>query len=183
MRRMFGRILSVGVLLLVMGVMPAEAQSDAQGEREVYTEGRLNVWTTKMVLREDPGGGDFLRMKVEKQKGFDRVVFELDGTLPHWYVRYEKRPFETYGDQYMKLRGKAFIHVSLYMVRYSDPDRKANERLERRQNRMKWPVIGEVKTSSFFEGEIEYLIGLKKRTPFRVLALSNPTRLVIDFKH
>jgi hypothetical protein len=32
------------------------------------------------------------------------------------------------------------------------------------------------------EGEIEYLIGVSKRTPFRVLALSNPTRLVIDYK-
>jgi uncharacterized secreted protein with C-terminal beta-propeller domain len=54
--------------------------------------------------------------------------------------------------------------------------------MNRMVGRMKWPVIREVKTSSFFEGEIEYLIGFKKRTPFRVLALSNPTRLVIDFK-
>lgn len=180
--KMVGRILSVGFLLLMLGISPAQAQSDAQSTSQVYSEGRLNVWTTKRVLREDFGGGDFLRMRVGKQKGFDRVVFEMNGTLPKWYVNYEKPPFETYGDQYVKLRGKAFVHVSLYMVQYSDEDRKANERLERQQNRMKWPVIREVKTSSFFEGEIEYLIGLSKRTPFRVLALSNPTRLVIDFK-
>jgi hypothetical protein len=182
MRRTVGRTLSVGFLLLMLGVMPAEAQSNAQSKSQVYTEGRLNVWTTEMVLREDTGGGDFLRMRVGKQKGFDRVVFEINGTLPHWYVRYEKPPFETYGDQYLKLRGKAFVHVSLYMVGYSEEDRKANEELEHRQNRMKWPMIREARTSSFFEGEIEYLIGLQKRTPFRVLALSNPTRLVIDFK-
>jgi hypothetical protein len=182
MRRMIGRILSVGLLLLMLGVMPVEAQSSAQGVSQEYTEGQLNVWTTKRVLREDMGGGDFLRMRVGKHDGFDRVVFEMNGTLPKWYVTYEKPPFETYGDQYIKLRGKAFIHVSLYMVGYSDEDRKANEKLERRQNKMNWPMIREVKTSSFFEGEIEYLIGLKKRTPFRVLALSNPTRLVVDFK-
>lgn len=180
--KMVGRILSVGFLLLMLGSMPAEAQSDVQSKAQAYSEGRLNVWTTERVLRETLGGGDFLRMRVGKQKGFDRVVFEMNGTLPKWYVTYEKPPFETYGDQYMKLRGKAFIHVSLYMVQYSDEDREANERLEHQQNRIKWPVIRDVKTSSFFEGEIEYLIGLKKRTPFRVMALSNPTRLVIDFK-
>jgi hypothetical protein len=182
MMKMFCRILSIGLLLLMPGISPARAQSNAQGESQVYSEGQLNVWTREMVLREDRGGGDFLRMRVGKQKGFDRVVFEMNGTLPHWYVRYEKPPFETYGDQYMKLRGKAFVHISLYMVGYSDENREANERLERQQNNRTLPVIREVKTSSFFEGEIEYLIGLRKRTPFRVLALSNPTRLVIDFK-
>lgn len=180
--KMIGRILSAAFLLLMLGISPAQAQSNAQGKYDGYSEGPLNVWTTAMVLRENLGGGDFLRMRVGKQKGFDRVVFEMDGTLPKWYVRYEKPPFETYGDQYMKLRGKAFVHVSIYMVRYTDENREANEKLERRQNRIKWPVIRQVKTSSFFEGEIEYLIGVSKRTPFRVLNLSNPTRLVIDFK-
>jgi hypothetical protein len=182
MMKLVIRILSIGFLLLMLGLSPALAQSNAQSKSQGYSEGQLNVWTRERVLRENFGGGDFLRMRVGKQKGFDRVVFEMNGTLPKWYVTYEKPPFETYGEQYVKLRGKAFIHVSIYMVGYADKDRKANERLERRQNKMTWPVIREVKTSSFFEGEIEYLIGLSKRTPFRVLALSNPTRLVIDFK-
>lgn len=182
MMKMIGRILRAGFLLLMLGIWPAQAQSNAQGKYDGYSEGHLNLWTTETVLRENLGGGDFLRMRIGKQKGFDRVVFEMDGTLPKWYVRYEKPPFETYGDQYMKLRGKAFVHVSIYMVRYTDENREANESLERRQNKIRWPVIREVKTSSFFEGEIEYLIGVSKRTPFRVLALSNPTRLVIDFK-
>jgi hypothetical protein len=182
MMKMVGRMLSVGFLLLMLGISHAEAQSNAQGKSQGYSEGQLNVWTTERVLRETSGGGDFLRMRVGKQKGFDRVVFEMNGTLPKWYVTYEKPPFETYGDQYVKLRGKAFVHVSIYMVRYTDENREANERLEREQNNRKWPHIREVKTSSFFEGEIEYLIGLRKRTPFRVLALSNPTRLVIDFR-
>lgn len=179
--KMIGKTMGLGLLLLMLGV--SSAQSNAQSKTQGYSEGELNVWTTERVLRENLAGGDFLKMTVGKHKGFDRVVFELNGELPKWYVTYEKPPFETYGDQYMKLRGKAFVHVSIYMVQYSDEDRKANERLERQQNRMRWPVIRDVKTSSFFEGEIEYLIGLKRRTPFRVLALSNPTRLVIDFKH
>jgi hypothetical protein len=182
MMKMVGRILSAGLLLLMPGILSVQAQSKVQGKSQGYSEGQLNVWTTERVLRENLGGGDFLRMRVGKQKGFDRVVFEMNGTLPKWYVTYEKPPFETYGDQYPKIRGKAFVHVSIYMVGYRDENREANERLEHRQNKMKWPVIREVKTSSFFEGEIEYLIGLSKRTPFRVLALSNPTRLVIDFK-
>ena len=34
-----------------------------------------------------------------------------------------------------------------------------------------------------FEGIQNFLIGIKAKKPFRVRELSNPVRLVIDFKH
>ena len=47
----------------------------------------------------------------------------------------------------------------------------------------KMPLIKEIKPLGWFEAEVGYIIGLKRRTPFRVQLLSNPDRLVVDFKH
>jgi hypothetical protein len=44
------------------------------------------------------------------------------------------------------------------------------------------PVIQEIKNSDFFEGYLAFAVGLKARTVYRVRQLSNPARLVIDFK-
>lgn len=181
---MKGKIFGVGLLLFGLLLAPEKAVAQSQTQEGPQGKGRLNVWTTEMVLREDyTERSEFLRMRVGKHKGFDRVVFEMGGALPKYYVTYEKPPFSTYDGRDFTMRGKAFIEISFYPINYSDERMQTNERQERQQNKVNWPVIRQVLNSDWFESEIIYRIGLKRRTPFRVQTLSNPSRLVVDFKH
>jgi hypothetical protein len=112
------------------------------------------------------------------------VVFEVDGDLIGYYVDYGKPPFGGEASETsVKVHGKAFVEISLYPVSSSDENIEANEKRLTEQNKVKMPLIREAKPVEWFEGELRYVIGLKRATPFRVRVLSNPTRLVVDFKH
>jgi hypothetical protein len=43
--------------------------------------------------------------------------------------------------------------------------------------------VRDIKTVDWFENFFSFAVGLKAKKAFRVRELSNPTRLVIDFKH
>jgi hypothetical protein len=187
MMKTAGRIFGVSLLLLTIGILSVSGQSRAQkGGDEYYDKlGSLNVWTTEGVLRHKFGEfPEFLAVRFGKHSGFDRVVFELDGDLIGYYVDYGKPPFQGEASETsVKVRGKAFVEISLYPVGASDEHIQANEKRLTEQNKVKMPLIREAKPVEWFEGELRYVIGLKRATPFRVQVLSNPTRLVVDFKH
>jgi hypothetical protein len=187
MTKMIGKVLGVGLLALMMGFSPVIGQSTGQSKAEEYFDklGSLNVWTTDDVLRRKFGRfPEYLTVRFGKHNGFDRVVFELEGDLIGYYITYGKPPFQSEaGEEIVKVHGKAFVEISLYPVSSSDENIEANERRAIQQNKLKMNLIREVKTVEWFEGEIRYVLGLKRRTPFRVQTFSNPTRLVVDFKH
>src|SRR3954454_15951342 len=119
MTQMISRALAAGLLLLGLGFSSFAGQVNAQGKAEEYysQEGRLNVWTTEAVLRQKAGRPEFVTMRFGKHDGFDRVVFELKGEWGGYHVTYDSPPFDTDGDTSdIKVRGKAFVRVSLYPV-------------------------------------------------------------------
>jgi hypothetical protein len=187
MTKMVGKVVGWGLLMLMLGFSSAFGQSAGQSKAGEYYDqvGRLNVWTTEEVLRRKYGQfPEFLTMRFGKHRGFDRVVFEVKGDLIGYMVTFGQPPFQAEaGENTVKVRGRAFVEISLYPVRSSDENIEANNNLAIQQNRLKMPLIREVKPVEWFEGELRYVFGLKRRTPFRVQTLSNPTRLVVDFKH
>ena len=180
------RIFVAGLLLAVMGPSSVPGQSkDTRKPGEYYSKlGSLNVWTTDDVLRQKTGYyPEFRTMRFGKHRGFDRVVFEVDGDLIGYYVHYGEPPFQAEaGEEVVKVRGNAFLEIALYPVVSTDENIAANERLVARQNNVRMPLIREIKPVEWFEGELRHVIGLRRRTPFRVQVFSNPTRLVVDFK-
>lgn len=187
MMKTAGSVFGAGLLLLMIGFSSASGQSNAQkGDEEYYDKaGSLNRWTTDAVLRRKFGMfPEYLTMRFGKHRGFERVVFELKGDLIGYLVNYAEPPFQAEaGEAITKVRGQAFVEIALYPVRSSDENIQANEKLVAEQNKLKKALIREVKTVEWFEGELRYVIGLNRETPFRVQVLSNPTRLVVDFKH
>jgi hypothetical protein len=181
------RIFVAGLLFAVMGLPSVLGQSNNTRKLgEYYSKlGSLNVWTTEDVLRQKTGYyPEFRTMRFGKHPGFDRVVFEMDGDLIGYYVHYGEPPFQAEaGEEVVNVRGKAFVEIALYPVVSTDENIEANERLGARQNKVRMPLIREIKTVEWFEGELRHVIGLRKRKPFRVQVFSNPTRLVVDFKH
>src|SRR4030095_3776017 len=116
--------------------------------------------------------------------GFDRVVFDLKGDLASYYITYSKPPFQAEdGEKIIKVHGKAFVEISLYPVSSTNENIEHNDKLVQEQQRLQMPVIREVKTVEWFEGEVRYVFGLNKRTPFRVQVLYDPLRLVVDFRN
>lgn len=185
--RATGRVFGVVLLLLTVGFSSVSGQSAAQkGEDEYYSEsGSLNRWTTEMVLRQKTGYfPEFLTVRFGKHRGFDRMVFEVDSDLIGYLVNYGEPPFRAEaGIENVKVRGKAFVEIALYPVTSSDENIHANEKRLAEQNKLRMPLIKEVKRVQWYEAELRYVVGLKRATPFRVQVFSNPTRLVVDFKH
>lgn len=186
MTKIISRALGAGLLLLGLGFSGFTSRVNAQGQAEKYysQEGRLNAWTTSAVLRQKAGTPEFVAMRFGKHDGFDRVVFELKGEWGGYHVTYDRPPFDVdAGSDSVKVRGNAFVRVSLYPVSSTDEQVEANDKLAAQQAKLDMPVIRDVQNIEWFEGELAYAFGLKRRTPFRVQVFSNPTRLVVDFRH
>lgn len=184
---MLGRTFALVLLSVVIGLSSAQAQQGGRSGAEEYFDklGDLNAWTTGDVLRRKYGQfPEYLKMRFGSHDGFDRVVFEVDGDLIGYYITYGKPPFQgEASEETVTVRGKAFVEISLYPVVSSDENIEANKRFAIRQSRVRMPIIRQVRHVEWFEGEIRYVFGLNRRTPFRVQVFSNPTRLVVDFRH
>ena len=184
---MLGKIFTVALLAFVVGLSSVQAQQGGHSGAEEYYDklGDLNVWTTDDVLRRKYGQfPEYLKMRFGSHDGFDRVVFQVDGDLIGYYITYGKPPFQgEASEEIVRVRGKAFVEISLYPVVSSDENITANERYAIRQSKVKMPIIRQVRQVEWFEGELRYVFGLNRRRPFRVQVFSNPTRLVVDFKH
>ena len=140
-------------------------------------------------VRPDEGGqgvGNGLGVtdvRVGRQDGFDRVVFDLGGTgTPGWRVAYVARPVQEGSGDPVRLRGSAFLQVDLRgMGMPSDtgvpPFGDFRTRVDGTGG------IAQVAPGSVFEGQQQAFIGLTgSRRRFRAFALTNPTRVVVDVR-
>lgn len=171
----YQKLIVFSFLLPVLLVSTAAAQYGNKGS--------LNTWTNKVVSRtKQYETVEFVKINVGKHQGYDRVVFQFKDELPNYEVNYVKPPIpfsET--EEYVKISGKAFVEVSFSLVPYPDAPPE-NYKLEFPQKELKMPVIQEIKNSDWFEGSLAFAIGLKAKKLYRVQELSNPSRLVLDFK-
>lgn len=175
------------VLLLLTAIWSsASGQSGARNDTEEYYNkiGSLSVWTTDEVHRSRLGHlPKLLGVRFGQHPGFDRVVFDLTDKPAGYLVNYNEPPFQGQAsERIVRVRGKAFVEISLYPVTSSEEEVAAFEKLVPVQSRAKTALIADMKTFEWFEAELGYAVGLKRKTPFRVLELSNPARLVVDFK-
>lgn len=146
-------------------------------------KGRLKSWNTSSVSRIS-GYGDFIYLtdiRVARNPGFDRVVFEFKGGLPSYRVQFADK-LEMYGpdDEPVKLRGSHFVSINLQGLPYPEDSNLKDVIVPVTPSGMRSFV--EMRETEWFEGVRFYLVGLRSRPQFRVQELSNPYRLVIDFK-
>jgi hypothetical protein len=128
-------------------------------------------------------GTTLVDIRAARHPGFDRVVFEFRGPLPHFReVRYvstvtrEGRPTRVVGDARLQV---AMRKVFTATGRDGGPGYgAARERYDLRN-------VTEVVDTRIYDVDAEdggaaFGIGLVRRQPFRVFTLRNPSRLVID---
>lgn len=171
---------------------PSETAS-ASGSASTSPSGSASVSadTTSFPAdtRADDGGqgeGNGLGVtgvRVGRQDGFDRVVFDLGGTgTPGWRVAYVARPVQEGSGDPVRLKGSVFLQVVLRgmgmpmdtgVPQFGDSTTRVDGT----------GGIAQVAPGAVFEGEQQAFVGLTgSRRPFRAFALTNPTRLVVDVR-
>ena len=118
--------------------------------------------------------------------GFDRVVYEFEGPFPNYRIEYlNGRLYDTEaGRQHIRQAGNVFLQITFFMIPTGDEQLKFTDAKNFvPRGRLIMPSLQSVKDKILFEGLYDFLMGVSSRKPYRVTELSNPSRLVIDFKH
>lgn len=120
--------------------------------------------------------------RVAHHDGFDRVVFDFEGTgTPGWMVRYVDEAVADDSGIEVDLDGDAILRIdasglSTPATEDFDVDQVASGFYDTGQA----DVVQDVYVSGVFEGWSGSLVGLDAQAPFRVFTLTEPTRLVVD---
>lgn len=135
---------------------------------------------------EQPTGGPLgvKSVRVARQDGFDRVVFELAGReagQPGWTVEYVDDPRQDGSGDPVDVQGKATLEVRISGVGYpmdtgvEDPgDPAVPPGTE---------LVQQVRTGALYEGVFQAFVGVSREAPFRVFRLEDPARVVVDVRH
>jgi hypothetical protein len=156
---------------------------------QIGNTGTLDTWTTKPVSREHPQASQLSYVRIvraAKQSDSDRVVFEFVGPFPNYRVEYLKGHFyDTEGGrERIKSAGNVFLQVDFNMIPASEDQLKFTEAKGFiPKGKLRMSSVQSVADQGLFEGFYDFVIGVAARKPFRVTELSNPPRLVVDFKH
>lgn len=154
---------------------PASAQSAPSREGE---------WTNGKVEKVKSEGAPALLRAVRpgRHPGFDRIVFEFAGSeIPGYHIEYVDRPInDCGGGRVVRVAGDGWLRV-----RFS-PSQAHTERgrptIKMRERRVRLNVLRELEQTCDFEAQVEWVLGVSSPNRYRVIELSNPTRLVVDIK-
>jgi hypothetical protein len=123
-------------------------------------------------------------IRLGRQDGFDRVVFEVGGTgTPGWDVRYVDQASSQGSGEAIDVAGDAVLQVSLTGAGYpydtgveefSSPGPVSASDTE---------VVTEVVFDATYEGTTNTFVGTTRKAPFRVYLLEGPTRVVVEVAH
>lgn len=110
---------------------------------------------------------------------YDRVVLEVaDGGHAGWRAAYVDEAIEQGSGQTIDIQGEAILRVSLTNTNY--PTASGVDVLEPDTRFAGVGGLTEVYVGTTFEGSTQLFVGLPAETPFRVFALEDPDRIVVD---
>lgn len=124
-----------------------------------------------------------VEVRAAPQPGLDyeRVVFQLDGGVPGYWVRYVPRPVTADGSGApVAVDGVAILEVTLADATGHDDSGRSVTRTPDRFRPPGTTAIREIVRTGDFEGRVTWAIGLATQVPFRVQTFVGPPRLVID---
>lgn len=120
-------------------------------------------------------------IRVGRQEGFDRVVFELGGTgTPGWDVRYVDSASSQGSGEAVDVAGDAVLQVALTGAGYPYATGVTEYSATGPLTAGDTEVVTEVVFDATFEGTTMAFVGTKTQAPFRVYLLQNPTRVVLE---
>jgi hypothetical protein len=109
---------------------------------------------------------------------YDRVVFEFDGPIPLLRVEYVEQLIADGSGLPMSIAGRAILCIH-FTPAYAHNDQ--GQTTAPMNMKPKLPTIREILSAGDFEAVVTYGIGLSRKAQLRMLTLSDPNRVVIDF--
>lgn len=142
----------------------------------------LGEWTSGIVDQPRPRVlmTTLTSVRVARHPGFDRVVLEFPGDeLPGYHVEYLDRPVRACGSgETVNVDGDAWLSIRLTPSQAHDESGRAT--LRGRSIRPSAANLLELRMICDFEGQVEWVFGVRSPTPYRVLELTQPARIVVD---
>jgi hypothetical protein len=157
---------------------PPAASPDAQGA--AWTAGTTRRRAAAPAAR---GVATLSSVRQAANPGFDRVVFEFaGGTVPGYHVEYVDRPVRECGSgRAVPMQGDGWLMVRLEPARmHTDA---GTPTVSDRHRRPQLAVLRELRSTCDFEAQVEWVLAVAAPNRYRVLELSEPTRLVVDVQH
>jgi hypothetical protein len=115
--------------------------------------------------------------------GFDRVVFEFNTpATPGYHVSYIDRPISECGSgKTVPVAGDAWLEVRMKPAQaHTDAGHATIAQTNRMVN---LPNLRQLVQTCDFEGDVTWVLGVGNPKRFRVVELTNPSRIVVDVKH
>lgn len=173
--------------VLDTGTPPTSASVDA-GSVTTDAGGAVAAdatWTLETLekKRSEPPSVTMSSVRTGTHEGYDRTVFEFEGPrLPGYQVSYVKTPVQDCGSgDDVPVPGKAALQVRFTRAQAHNEQGQAT--VAQRTFKPALPSVLELARLCAAEGEVTWVLGTTRRAPFRVLELTNPTRLVLDVQH
>ena len=123
-------------------------------------------------------------IRTGRHDGYDRVVFEVDGTgSPGWDVRYVDEAAGQGSGMAVAVEGEAILQVTITGIGLP-----TETGIDEYDGSAPLPgagteVVTEVVWDTTFEGTSVAFVGVTEETPFRVYPLEDPARVVLDVVH
>lgn len=134
------------------------------------------------VPRSGAGAAVLRDVRTGRQAGFDRVVFEFEGSVPGYHVEYVDRPVRQCGSgTAVEVAGDGWLEVRMMPAHaHTEAGRPT---IERRKRSLRYPVLRELESTCDFEAVVTWVLGVASPNRYRVLELQDPPRLVVDIRH
>jgi hypothetical protein len=124
-------------------------------------------------------------VRLARHEGFDRLVVEFADRVPGYTVGYSPLPAraDASGKEIPLPGANALIQVLLDPATADGWDGGARTYLGPSTVTADTSAITEAKAAGDFEAVVTWVVGLRAKTPFQVLVLDGPPRLVVDLQH
>lgn len=122
-------------------------------------------------------------VRTGRHESFDRVVFEFEGNaIPGYQIEYVDKPVRNCGEgAVVPISGDGFLMIRLQPSNaHTDAGQPS---VQNRQQSPNLPVLKELKLICDFEADVQWILGLGSPNRYRVMELTNPSRLVVDIAH
>ena len=144
----------------------------------------LPAWGTAPVTRSNATTSQprVVDLRFAEHARFDRVVIDVRGHRPGLTASYVHRLVFDASGKPVELRGSKKFSLVL------NPARAHNHQGENvydgpRLRRLHLATLRGVAFTGDFEGYVSFGFTTDRRAPYRIFTLTNPTRVVLDFRH
>ena len=138
--------------------------------------------STRTVTRSPSPFPHLIGIRTGRHATFDRVVFDLRGAAPGYKVGYVDTVREDGSGKVIDMRGGANLMVRLRPAQAHRNDGSPTYTGSKRIF-VDDPELREVAFAGDFEGVVSIGLGVHAKHGFRVMTLSDPTRIVVDIAH